>query len=292
MTEQLTPDETAAMQAMAADTAPEPEPEVAEPAAQPAATAEPAQPAAEPAADPDKPPPGYVPQGALHQERERRKATEAQIQALQAQFAELQAKLNPPAPIEIPDPILDPKGFREFQIKQITERANEKAEAERRAMEAQQQQMVMARLTQDVNTFKATTPDYDTAFQHAVKVRREELAFYGNSEEQISAQMEADVQAIVQQAYSQGKNPAELFYAYAKMRGYSAAPVQQPAQQAVAQVQALAQSQRQTQSLAPAGGPANDGGMTIETLSKMSEAELAAMPKAQRDEAMRKVMGG
>ncbi len=288
MNEQLTADETAAMQAMAADTAPEPEPTEPEPAAAP----EPAQPAAtaEPAPEADKPPPGYVPQGALHQERERRKATEAQIQALQAQFAELQAKLNPPAEIVIPDPILDPKGFREFQIKQITERAHEKAEAERRAMEAQQQQMVMARLTQDVNTFKATTPDYDTAFQHAVKVRREELAFYGNSEEQISAQMEADVQAIVQQAYSQGKNPAELFYAYAKMRGYSAAPVAPP--QAAAQVQALAQSQRQTQSLAPAGGPANDGGMTIETLSKMSEAELAAMPKAQRDEAMRKVMGG
>jgi hypothetical protein len=60
----------------------------------------------------------------------------------------------------------------------------------------------------------------------------------------------------------------------------------------VAQVQALAESQRQTQSLAPAGGPANDGGITIEALSKMSEAELAAMPKAKRDEVMRKVMGG
>jgi hypothetical protein len=32
--------------------------------------------------------------------------------------------------------------------------------------------------------------------------------------------------------------------------------------------------------------------VTIETLSKMSEAELAKMPKAQRDDIMRKVMGG
>lgn len=288
MSEQLTADESAAMAAMQADTAPVEETPVAEPVAQP----EPVAQVETPAAEPDKPPPGYVPQGALHQERERRKATEAQFQTLQQQLAELQAKLNPPPEIVIPDPILDPKGFREFQIKQITERAEEKAAAERRAMEAQQQQLVMTRLNQDVATFKATTPDYDNAFQHAVKARQQELAFYGNSPEQIASQMEVDVQAIVQQAYSQGRNPAELFYEYAKMRGYSA-PVAAPVvSQAAVQVQALAEAQRQTQSLSPAGGPANDGGMTIETLSKMSEAELAKMPKAQRDEVMRKVMGG
>jgi len=289
MSEQLTADESAAMAAMQADTAPVDETPVAELVAQP----EPVAQVETPAAEPDKPPPGYVPQGALHQERERRKATEAQFQTLQQQLAELQAKLNPPPEIVIPDPILDPKGFREFQIKQITERAEEKAAAERQAMEAQQQQLVMTRLNQDVATFKATTPDYDNAFQHAVKARQQELAFYGNSPEQIASQMEVDVQAIVQQAYSQGRNPAELFYEYAKMRGYSAAPVAAPVvSQAAVQVQALAEAQRQTQSLSPAGGPANDGGMTIETLSKMSEAELAKMPKAQRDEVMRKVMGG
>jgi hypothetical protein len=290
MSEQLTADESAAMAAMAADTAPIEE----APVADPGPVSQPEPQAEAPAVEPDKPPPGMVPQGALHQERERRKAAEQQFQALQEKLAAIEAKLNPPQPIEIPDPILDPKGFREFQIKQITERAQEKAESERRAMEAQQQQMVMARLNQDVAAFKATTPDYDNAFQHAVKARREELAFYGNSEEQIAAQMEVDVQAIVQQAYSQGRNPAELFYQYARMRGYSGPAPMAPAAPppAVAQVQALAEAQKQTQSLAPAGGPANDGGVTIETLSKMSEAELAKMPKAQRDDIMRKVMGG
>jgi hypothetical protein len=241
----------------------------------------------------DKPPPGYVPQGALHQERERRKATEAQFQTLQQQLAELQAKLNPPPEIVIPDPILDPAGFKKFQIDQITQRAQERVEIERRQVEAQQQQAVMQRLAHDVSTFKATAPDYDNAFQHAVSVRKEELAFYGNSPEQIAAQIEVDVQAIVQQAYSQGKNPAEMFYSYAKMRGYQgAAPVVPQPSQAAAQVTALAQAQKQTASMATATGPSNDGGMTIETLSKMSEAELAKMPKADRDAAMRKVMGG
>ena len=293
MSEVLTADESAAMEAMKADTGPEIAP--AEAVDVPETPAETPAPVAEtPASEPDKPPPGMVPQGALHQERERRKETERQFQELQRQFAEIQAKLNPPPEIVVPDPVLQPEAFKQFQIDQIKQRAAEKAEADRQAQERAQEQQIMARVNQDVQQFRAATPDYDQAFQHAVKVRREELAFYGNSPEQIDQQIEVDVRAIVQQAYTQGKNPGELFYGYAKMRGYSPAQAARdpvPAQ-AAAQVNALAEAQRQTQSMATAGGPSSDGGVTIETLAKMSEAQLAKMPKAERDAMMQKVMGG
>jgi len=295
MSDVMTADESAAMEAMKADTGPEVDvadvvdaPETPAPAEMPAPVAE------TQASEPDKPPPGMVPQGALHQERERRKETERQFQELQRQFAEIQAKLNPPPEIVVPDPVLQPEAFKQFQIDQIKQRAAEKAEADRQAQERAQEQQIMARVNQDVMQFKATVPDYDPAFQHAVKVRREELAFYGNSPEQIDQQIEVDVRAIVTQAYTQGKNPGELFYSYAKMRGYSPAQAARdpvPAQ-AAAQVNALAEAQRQTQSMATAGGPSNDGGVTIETLAKMSEAQLAKMPKAERDAMMQKVMGG
>jgi hypothetical protein len=293
MSDVMTADESAAMEAMKADTGPEIAP--AEAVDVPETPAETPAPVAEtPAPEADKPPPGMVPQGALHQERERRKETERQFQELQRQFAEIQAKLNPPPEIVVPDPVLQPEAFKQFQIDQIKQRAAEKADADRRATEQAQEQQIMARVNQDVMQFKAATPDYDQAFQHAVKVRREELAFYGNSPEQIDQQIETDVRAIVQQAYTQGKNPGELFYGYAKMRGYSPAQAARdpvPAQ-AAAQVNALAEAQRQTQSMATAGGPSSDGGVTIETLAKMSEAQLAKMPKAERDAMMQKVMGG
>lgn len=293
MSDVMTADESAAMEAMKADTGPEIAP--AEAVDVPETPAETPAPVAEtPAPEADKPPPGMVPQGALHQERERRKETERQFQELQRQFAEIQAKLNPPPEIVVPDPVLQPEAFKQFQIDQIKQRAAEKADADRRATEQAQEQQIMARVNQDVMQFKAATPDYDQAFQHAVKVRREELAFYGNSPEQIDQQIEVDVRAIVGQAYSQGKNPGELFYGYAKMRGYSPAQAARdpvPAQ-AAAQVNALAEAQRQTQSMATAGGPSSDGGVTIETLAKMSEAQLAKMPKAERDAMMQKVMGG
>ena len=293
MSDVMTADESAAMEAMKADTGPEIAP--AEAVDVPETPAETPAPVAEtPAPEADKPPPGMVPQGALHQERERRKETERQFQELQRQFAEIQAKLNPPPEIVVPDPVLQPEAFKQFQIDQIKQRAAEKAEADRQAQEQAQERQIMARVDHDVRQFRATVPDYDQAFQHAVKVRREELAFYGNSPEQIDQQIETDVRAIVQQAYTQGKNPGELFYGYAKMRGYSPAQAARdpvPAQ-AAAQVNALAEAQRQTQSMATAGGPSSDGGVTIETLAKMSEAQLAKMPKAERDAMMQKVMGG
>ena len=145
---------------------------------------------------------------------------------MQAQIAKLTAP--PPAEIVVPDPVLQPEAFKKFQIDQIKERAAERAAQEQQARENMAEQHLMARVNQDVAQFRAATPDYDPAFQHAVKVRREELAFYGNSPEQIDQQIEVDVRAIVQQAYTQGKNPGELFYNYAKMRGYS--PAQAAAQ--------------------------------------------------------------
>lgn len=296
--EQLSAEETAAMQAMQADSAPvaEIEPHAA-PVAPQEAPAE-AQSEAVEAHEAAKPPPGMVPQQALHQERERRKEIERQFQETQRNLAEMQAQIEAltapkEQPIVVPDPVLQPEAFKQWQIDQIKQRAEEMQNLAAQQQEAQQEMQVMQRLNYDVAQFKATTPDYDNAFQHAVKGRQEELAFYGYSQEQIAQQIEVDVRALVQQAYTAGKNPAELFYAYAKMRGYSPQAAQPaPAQQAAAQVNAFAEAQRQTQSLAPAGGPSNDGGLTLESVAKMSEAELAAMPKAKRDEIMRKVMGG
>lgn len=295
MSEQLTAEETAAMEAMRAE--PAPVADEAE-AAAPVTLQEPAPeaaPEATEAPEATKPPPGMVPQQALHQERERRKEIERQAQETQRTLAELQAKfeaLTAPKeqPIVVPDPVLQPEAFKQWQIDQIKQHAEKLAEVERRAQESVQETQLMQRLNHDVAQFKATTPDYDNAFQHAVKGRQDELAFYGYSQEQIAQQIEVDVRALVQQAYTAGKNPAELFYTYAKMRGY--APQAAPAPQAAAQVQAFAEAQRQTQSLAPAGGPSNDGGMTLEAFAKMSEAEMAAMPKAKRDALMAKVMGG
>lgn len=281
--EQLTADETAAMQAMQADTAPV---EPAEPAA-PVVLAEPAPAAPETAPEaPEaaKPPPGMVPQQALHQERERRKEIERRFAEMEAQLAKLTAP--PPQEIVVPDPVLQPEAFKKWQVDQIKAHAEKLAEVERNAQES----VLLQRLDRDVAQFRVAMPDYDNAYKFAVQSRERELALYGYSPEHIAQQIEVDVRYLVQQAYAEGKNPGAKFYEFAQVRGYAPQPA--PSQVAAQQVQAFAEAQRQTQSLAPAGGPSNDGGMTLEAMAKLSEAELAAMPRAKRDEIMRKLMGG
>lgn len=291
MPEVMTAEETAAMAAMQADTV---EIETPEPVAapEPAPVAVPTEPLVlTNPVEPVKPPPGFVPQGALHEERERRKETDRKLEELQRQ---IEAMTKPPEPqIVVPDPVLEPEKFKQFQIDQIKARAEE---IERLAKEQQDHRLerdFADRLNQDVGQYKTQTPDYDAAAQFAVKGRQEELAFYGYSEEQIAAQIETDLRALALQAYQKGKNPAELVYQYAKMRGYAGAappPVVDPAP--ATQIAAFAEAQRQTQSLAPVGGPSNDGGITLESLGKMSEKDMAKLPKAKRDEYMAKVMGG
>lgn len=307
MPEQLTAEETAALDAMKADAQPDdmteieaapegggaPEPKPSEPVAAPVAQAEPAG-----EADPEKPPPGMVPTGALHQERERRKTAEAQFAELQRKLQEMEAKLSAMAPkpaepeIVVPDPILEPEAFRKFQIEQVKARAAEAAEIRQQQEAYQRHHAMMARLNSDVAAFKATTPDYDAAFRHAVETRKSELAFYGNDEAQIAQQLEADVQALVTQAYAKGRNPAEMFYEYAQMRGYvKPAAVAAPNRAPAAQVVALAEAQRQTATIGTAGGPSSSGGITLEQMARMSERELAALPKGKMDDMLRKAMG-
>lgn len=279
-TETMTADESAAMEAMKSDA---PVVETPEPAPVPAVVETPAPAAVSAEAEPQK----MVPHQALHETREEAKELRRQLQEMQRQLQAMQQPAVKEPEIVVPDPILDPEGFKKFQIDQIKERAA-------RDQAVMQEQQLAARLYQDEQQFKAATPDFEPAVQFAVEHRKRELAFYGYAPEQIQAQVQADIRGLVQHATSKGENAAKMIYEYAKLRGYtgpvtaSTPAVPSPADA----VKALAASQAATASMATAGGPANDGGPTLEAMSKMSERELAAMPKAKRDAMMRAVMGG
>lgn len=93
---------------------PEPSPEIEQPVEAPAETQEPepeAPPAPEAVAQPERPEPGFVPIAAMMDERDRRKALEAEL----AQF-----KQQKPAP-NAPDPYDDPQGFAAYQHSLVQE---------------------------------------------------------------------------------------------------------------------------------------------------------------------------
>ena len=286
----LTPEEQTLMSEMEQDDGSDlPEPVAQEPsdAPEPAPTPEPQPAEPAPAADPSKPPEGFVPHSAMHQERERRKQVEQEAAELKQRLAALEAAQKPaePAPLEIPDPIIDPEGFRKFQADQL--------QAQQERWQQHEQQQRQAALHQHVQTlenqFMQQTPDYPQATQHLYQSRVAELTAYGYGQDQIQAILANDANAIVQNAMAQGKNPAQVLYEAAKLRGWSGAAPAAPAPAAPAQqIEAKRQAQANTGTLSTAGGPSNAGQYTVEMLANMSEADLAKLPR----EVIRKVMGG
>lgn len=282
--EDFTPEEQAAMEAMREDTAPVTEEEqAAAPAAQPA-------PAAEPAAEPEAPaaPEGTVPHGAFHQERERRKQAEAEREELRQRIAAMEQAAAPKKPEtpDMPDAIIDPEGFREWQMDRLKEQ-NERWQQQEQTVQQQRRLSQAAQLEQQ---FASATPDYTTAVQHLHQSRVAELTAYGYGPDQIPAILAQDANSIYDNAIAQGKNPAQVLYEAAKLRGYTGAPAA-PVVDHAAQMEAKANAQRQTATLATAGGPSTAGEYTMETLSKMSEDQLTEL-KRKDPGVVRRIMGG
>lgn len=290
-TDDWTDEDQAAMEAMQADKAPVEEDTPAAPAEEAKAEEAPAPAAeeapAEKAADePSKPPEGYVPHQAMHAERTRRQAIEQQFAELQAKVAEMEKAAAPKD--EMPDPVLEPQKYADwYQRKQDEQQGQFKQLQEQFA--AQQQRDHLTRFTQQSEAqFRQQTPDYDDAVKHLTEARTKELAFWGADQQQIQQQIQNDIWEIIQNAAQTGRNPAEAAYQIAQARGYRRAEPAPAAPDAGAQVAAKAKAQAATESLSGAGGPANSGLPSAKDLAEMSEDDFAKLS----DDDLRKVMGG
>ena len=294
--EEFTAEEQEALEAMEADTgemteAPmESAPEV--PADEPEAKPEPVAKTEEAEEKPeapefksqrsnDKPPEGFVPHQAMHAERVKR-------QELEKKIADLEAKLEPAAEApQYADPILDPEGYRKWAEHQAAQPTNAIAEMQKQQQEQAQYVQMQHSISQSEAEFRATTPDYDDAAQFMLTARQSELLGMGYSQQEVQAQIQADVKALYEGANMLNMNPAQAAYLRAQQMGYKKAPAE-PAKPdpapATQKIQAAAHAQQQTQG---ANGAAGGGGtITAQMLADMSEAELAKLSPEDFERAM------
>lgn len=268
-TEEFTPEETAALAEMQTYGEPVEAPEVVEAPEAPAAPVSAPVEAPKPEPKADKPPEGYVPHGALHAEREERKKAEKAL----AEMAErLKALEKPAEEPKLPDPLLDPDGFAKWQKGQAEEQNARwaKFEAEQKAQTTARERAVQAEMLE--MQFAGKTPDYAEGVKFLVEHRQRELALMGWSPEQAQAIMQQDANALFDNAVSQGRNPAELLYESAKLRGYAG----KPPSQAGEQIKAMAAAQENSATLSSTGGEAQVGTLTMTQIAAMSEDEYAA----------------
>lgn len=242
-------------------------------------------------ADDQKPPEGYVPHQAMHAERLKRQELERRLEAIEAERQKTQEE----SPPEFVDPLENPDAYRKWAEYQAKQPQQAVQQLQDQLQQQQQQQMVMADVQKSESEFASKTPDYQNAISHLHSTRVSELQGMGYAHQEIQAQVQRDAQAIYQAAKQIGMNPAEMAYMRAQSLGYKSGG--QPGQEADAQpqggqseadkVQALAKAQDATSGVSNSGAP-QEGAPTVAQLAKMTEDEIAKIP----DDQFKKIMGG
>lgn len=240
----------------------------------------------------------FVRHGAFHQERERRKAAEAELTTLREKYARGDERLRllseaaraqaPAAaqPAAEPPKVIDPKEDIFGAYEQLkAELVALKNGVEKTTQETQQERefkVVRDDYIADLNRFGAQEPAFADAFRFIAQTRAAELKALGHADAQIPQLLGKEELEIAVAARQRGVSPAELLFQVAKARGFApkapepapapAAPAETPAQKAE---RVAAGQAGPGKSLSAAGG-APAGEVTFEMLAAMSEADFEA----------------
>lgn len=238
-----------------------------------------------------------VPLAALHEERSRRKELGERLRAaeearaemerrVEARLAALQQAMVPPPPAP-PSFDEDPARHLKAQLDALNEQQRfltQQTEESRRAQaQAEQINQLAARVTTSEAEFVREAPDYQDAIRHLAELRIRELQTLGVDEYSAKAQSARELQEFAFVNASQGKNPAQIAYQLAKVRGYTPANAVN-AEQKMAMQQKGAQASRSL-----GGGGSKAAGLSAQALLSMSDDEFAEATKGGN---WAKLMGG
>lgn len=92
------------------------------------------------------------------------------------------------------------------------------------AQAQQAQAQLVSQYQEQAAAFEQNHADFRDAYAHAVSSRQADLEAIGYSQREAANILVAEEASIVQRAMSQGKNPAEAMYNYARSRGFATAP--------------------------------------------------------------------
>lgn len=229
--------------------------------------------------DAKTPPEGYVPHGALHEERERRKKMQAELddikrrnEAMEARFGQLMERFKPQAP----DLQQDPVGHLSHRLNELGQEVQQQRDYRQRneAQIAQQQQW-----QQFLNAYGAASqqftqsqPDYVKAHSALMTAMIADYQALGYDQAQATQMANQQEVQIAAKAFQDGVNPAERVYRLAQRRGYKleAAPVDPAAKLAV-----IEQGQRKSPEFSPGG--AGRPKLTLEAVAAMSDEDFGKL---------------
>lgn len=221
---------------------------------------------------------GTVPHAALHQERERRKEVQQQLEALKAQSQQssvLEARLNQLEALA-KEPEVELPSYDEDPAENLNARlmAQENAMAQSQQSEQQQraEQEFMGNYRSQAQQFATNQKDFGEAYNYAQSKRVEVYKVLGYTDQEVAGMVNQDERAFVYKAMQDGVNPAERIYALAKSQGYSAEA--QPAGES--SIETIERGQAQKSLGSNGGAPKRT---TLESLASMSDDDFAEATK-------------
>lgn len=253
-----------------------------------------------------------VPHGALHEERERRKAAEQLAAKAAERFDKLAELITPkptPAPTQAPiDADKDPLGALKMTLEEVKELKNFSDTQKQRQRDAAALkelgdkaaglELDYLRTMPDFDEKRGKSPEYEEACNYMKAGRAAELAALGYKPQQIESQLIQDALILGSMAIAEGKNPAESVMKLAKARGFNykkADPANPPAGEMTEaqKIELAARGQKANKSLSDGGGNSPGEQITGASIAKMSDAQFEAYyDKIQKDPAkMREIFG-
>ena len=257
----------------------------------------------------------FVPHKAFHAEREKRKATEAELAQTREKFTRADERLavlnealkgNVSATTQQtqeaapPDPEKDVFGFLKWQQQKIADLEGKLNNTSKNTEAQLARSALRQHYDSDVTKYKTENAHFDAARSFLIEGRHKELEAIGITDKAQRQQMIDRQEAEIALEAMRGKRrPSEVIYNLAVARGFApkAATTTQTngtTQQsdAAAKLDAIAKGQAASASLTTAaGGPS--GELTLEALANMGEGECSkALQKIGGEAALRKMLGG
>lgn len=231
----------------------------------------------------------FVPHGAFHAERERRKEIEGRLNDVlqkQAVLEERWKSLQKPTEEakEDSDPEPDPNkdifahnAWLKRQFERERQANEEWRQGQQKTQEQQRQDTQIATSwVQSVQKFQQSEPSFPQAAQYLVDMRSQQLAAFGYNEAQINEAINTEVKNATAWAMQQGKSPAEVVFEYAKASGFKSQAQEQQQQtgELPEQLKKVERAQQSARTIASGGGKAGTDPESPEAIASMSQAEF------------------
>lgn len=171
------------------------------------------------------------------------------------------------------DPIEHLRQRAELAEKQLQEFSKDKQTNIQQAQQQQAMQKFIGTYQQQAANFAKGTPDFQDAYNFALKSRLEEYETFGYSKEQATAMANEDEMAIVANCLQNGVNPAEKIYQFAKMRGYQGnQPVKQEKPNNIQKLETIERGLQASKSVNQGGVKPSE--LTLEAIYAMDDDEF------------------